>query len=123
DVAILEGSRLRLIGVDCDVGGLGVVFRDEAPLEPGVEAGASAAAQVGLFHLVDYLRRRHLQRFLQGLVAAAAPIGFAGVRARLVRVARDELLDRSDAAISATTAGSPGSRPPAGASTTHGAAS
>src|SRR5262249_19575464 len=53
-----------------DVDRLGVLG-DEAPLHPGEEAGAAAAAQVRLLDLVDDLGGLHAQRLLDRGVAAA----------------------------------------------------
>src|SRR4051794_26455294 len=71
ELAILAGARLRLVGVDDEVRGLGVL-RDEAPLHARRKARAAAAAQVRLLDLVDDGGRRHRERLLVGAVHAAA---------------------------------------------------
>ena len=53
DVAIFAGARLALIGIDDEVGRPVALLRHERPFEPGRETGAAAAAQPGLFDLVD----------------------------------------------------------------------
>src|SRR5581483_187582 len=70
DVAVFEGARLALVGVDAQVAGLGVVLGNEAPLEPGGKPGAPAAAQVALLHGVDELGGLQRHRLLETLVAA-----------------------------------------------------
>jgi len=69
DLAILEGPRLSLVGVDHQVLGEAGFLADEVPLHPGGEARAAAPAQVGLDHFVDDLLRLHLQRLRQRLVS------------------------------------------------------
>ena len=50
-----------------------VALAGEAPLQPGGEAGAAAAAQAGGDHLLDHLLGRHgCQHLLQGRVALVA---------------------------------------------------
>ena len=73
DVAVLERARLALVGVADDVLVAGELLRHEAPLEPGREARAAAAAQRALLHLGDHRRRRDLlgEDLPQRLVAAA----------------------------------------------------
>src|SRR6185312_4737969 len=71
ELAVLAGAGLGLVGVDDEVGGLGVL-RDEAPLEARREAGAAAAAEVRLLDLVDDGGGRHAEGFLVGPVDAAA---------------------------------------------------
>src|SRR4051794_15090818 len=48
---IFASGRLTLVGVDDDVSGFGRILRDKAPLHAGGEAGASASAEIGDFHL------------------------------------------------------------------------
>ena len=50
DLAILEGAGLALVGVDREVARARFARRHERPLKPGGEAGAAAAAEVGVLH-------------------------------------------------------------------------
>ena len=59
---VLAGARLGLVGVDHQVLRLRVVLRDEAPLHPGREARAAAAAQPGV---LDHGRRPRPASMLQ----------------------------------------------------------
>ena len=49
EVAVLEGARLALVGVDDEVLGRRRALGDEAPLHAGREARAAQAAEVGFF--------------------------------------------------------------------------
>ena len=53
DDPVLVGAGLALVGVHAQVARLRVVLGQEAPLHPGREAGAAAAAQVRLLDLLD----------------------------------------------------------------------
>jgi len=69
--AVLEGPRLRLVGVVDQIDRAMAVPRHEAPLGAGGEAGAAAAPQARLLDLLGDLLRCHLlQRLVQGAVAA-----------------------------------------------------
>ena len=74
DVAVLEGAGLGLVGVDREVAGPDVLGQ-EGPLQAGGEAGAAAAAQVGLLHLVDDDRGLQAERLVERGVAAVGPVG------------------------------------------------
>src|SRR6185295_8263964 len=75
---VLEGARLRLVGVADQVLGLGLfswlILRDEAPLHAGEEAGAAAPAQARLLHLLGDGVRLHRERLGEPLVAAALAV-------------------------------------------------
>src|SRR5262249_27492832 len=69
--AVLAGAGLGFIGVADDVPGLWQVLGDEGPLEAGGETRSAAAAEVGLFDLIDDLRGLHLlERFVERLISA-----------------------------------------------------
>ena len=54
DLPVLAGAGLRLVGVDDEIVRPPIrLLRHERPFEAGREAGAAAAAQAGLLHLVD----------------------------------------------------------------------
>src|SRR3954451_1265800 len=63
------GARLALVGVHDDVLGLRVVLRDELPLHAGREAGAAAAAEVGVLDHGDDRVGRERQRLAEPGVA------------------------------------------------------
>ena len=74
--AIFESARLAFVRVADEVFGLGVVFRDKAPLHAGGEPRAATAAQPGRFDFVDQLRRLHaLDDFLPRAITAPPSIG------------------------------------------------
>ena len=52
DVAVLEGARLGLVGIDHEVDRLAALAIDERPLEATGKTGATATAQTGLLHVV-----------------------------------------------------------------------
>ena len=81
DVAVLERAGLGLVGVHREVTRADVL-RQEGPLEAGGEAGAAAAAEVRLLHLVDDGGRLHAERLVERGVAAVGPVGLerGGVR-------------------------------------------
>src|SRR5438445_30789 len=60
DLAILERARLRLVGVDAQVGRLAGSLGQEARLPAHREPGAAAAAEVRGKQLLDHLLRLHL---------------------------------------------------------------
>src|SRR3954452_14864600 len=66
---VAAGAWFALVGVHDDVLGLRVVLRDELPLHPGREAGATTAAEVGVLDHRDDLGRLHAQRLAQAGVA------------------------------------------------------
>jgi len=74
-LAILEGPRLRLVGVADHVLGFGQIFRNEAPLDAGRETRASPATHPGRLDLFDDLRRVHRHGLGESVVAAAIEIG------------------------------------------------
>ena len=71
DFAILERARLGFVGVAAEVVRLAVARLHERPLHARREAGAAAAAQPRFLDDVDDVARRHAERLLQRLVAAA----------------------------------------------------
>src|SRR3546814_7991571 len=75
DLAVLAGARLRLVGVDHQVGrAVAAVLRHEGPLEAGREAGAAAPAQAGVLDLLDDRVAAEFEQRL-GVVPHAAPPG------------------------------------------------
>src|SRR5690606_37179173 len=81
-LAVLEGTRLGLVGVDEQVVRLAIVLGHEAPLDAGREAGAAAAAQPALLDHLDDLVAAHGEGLLErGVTAALLPAGEgAGLR-------------------------------------------
>src|SRR4029450_5428571 len=79
-VAILEGSRLALVGVDHQVDGAGVGLRDERPLGPRREPGAAEAAEVRALDLLQDRGGLHRLRLRPRLVTARLAIDRKGVR-------------------------------------------
>src|SRR5713101_3338822 len=70
-VAVLRAARLRLVGVDDDVLGTGMILGHERPLGGGGEVRAPAPPQARALDLVDDLRGGHLLEHLaRGRVAA-----------------------------------------------------
>jgi hypothetical protein len=70
DVAVLEGARLGLVGVDDEVNRLAAAAVDQRPLQSAAKARAAAAAQAGALDLVDDGLGLHRHGLFQGLVAA-----------------------------------------------------
>src|SRR6516164_5326893 len=54
DLAVLAGARLRLVGIDDEVGGAGIALGHERPFEAGREPGATPPAQARGLDLVDH---------------------------------------------------------------------
>ncbi len=77
--AVLEGARLRFVGVAEQVARLRGVPRDEGPLRSGREAGAAPSAKTRLLHLVDDRLRAHAERLPDRAVAARGLIRFQDV--------------------------------------------
>src|SRR5437763_10031997 len=75
DLAILEGARLALVGVDGEVLGEARLLADEGPLHAGGKPGSATPAQARLHHLVDDLLRLHLERLGKRGVAARSLVG------------------------------------------------
>src|SRR5262249_14943729 len=94
EVAVLEGPRLALVGVDHQVHRASVVLGDERPLGARGEAGSAETAKVRFLDLVHDGRRLHLPRALQGAVAAALAVGGERVRPGAIEVAGEDLLYR-----------------------------
>src|SRR5713226_5231445 len=70
-VAVLCAARLRLVGIDDDVLGTGMILGHERPLGGGGEVRAPAPPQARALDLVDDLRGGHLLEHLaRGRVAA-----------------------------------------------------
>ena len=96
DLAVLEGARLGLIGVDHEVVRLRelVRLRDEAPLHPGWEERTAAAPQARGLEFVDHLVGRQCPGPREGLEAAdRLVIGDLGQSAA-VRPGEDDLRRR-----------------------------
>src|SRR5690348_4133831 len=74
DVAILEGARLRFIGVADQINRFLLIRLDEAPFHPARETGSAASTQTGVFDFVHNLSARHLVRSLKLLVAAMSKV-------------------------------------------------
>ena len=74
DVAILECSRLGLVGVADQVDRLFFVGLDETPFHAAGKPGAAAAPQARSLHFVHDFRARHFDRLLQRLVATVAQV-------------------------------------------------
>src|SRR5690606_27712736 len=81
DVAVLAGARLGLVGVAEDVL-LHLALGHEAPLQPGREARAAAAAQARLLDHLDHVGGRDLlgEDPAQRLVAAGLEVVLVGPR-------------------------------------------
>src|SRR5438445_132917 len=90
DLTVLEGPRFAFVGVHHQILGKTRLLAHEVPLHAGGEAGAAAAAQVRLDHLVHDLLRLHLQRFGQRLVAATGAVGIERPALRLVPVGGED---------------------------------
>src|SRR5262249_45636860 len=90
ELAVLAGAGLRLIAVDDEMAGLGVVGV-EAPLRARAEAGAAAATEVRFLPLVDDLGGLHADRLLQRGVAAALLEGRDLLLGLVAEVLREEL--------------------------------
>ena len=91
DVAVLEGARLRLVGVHHKIDRLAALSVDERELGAAGESCAAPAPQARLLHLVDQLLGLPKDGLPQDLVAAVAQV--AGDVARvpgLVDVPEDE---------------------------------
>ena len=74
DHAVLERSRLRLVGVADEVVRAHRLPRDGLPLDAGREGGAAAPLQLRVLQLADDALRAELDRAPQGLVAAARAV-------------------------------------------------
>src|SRR5690606_35156254 len=72
--AVLEGTRLHLVGVDHEVARAAVGLGDEAPLQTGIETGAATAAKAGVFHHAHDVARSHGQGLRHALVATGSNI-------------------------------------------------
>src|SRR5262245_3904222 len=74
DVAILERSGLRFIGVANQIDGLFLVRLDEAPFHPARKTGATSSAQARCLDFIHDLLSRHLERGLELLVTAVTNV-------------------------------------------------
>ena len=101
--AVHVGARVPLVGIADHVLLMARLFAAELPLEAGREARPASAAQPGLLHGLDDVRRRHgVERLCERGVAAVKDVVVKGGRvevavlgqdhARLLRVERDLLL-------------------------------
>src|SRR5438132_697414 len=70
NVTILEGARLRLVGIANQIHRLLLVRLNKAPLHPGWETSATTSAQRRSLNLVKNVRPRHGNGFFQLPVAA-----------------------------------------------------
>ena len=94
DLAVLEGARLGLVGVDDQVGRLAGALREEARLAASREEGAAAAAQARVEDLLDD-RAGSISRLLErGEAAGLAVVGELEERLLLGAREDDELLSR-----------------------------
>ncbi len=73
--AILECSRLGLVGVADEVVRAHRLAGHGVPLPPGGERGAAPAEQLGVGHLADHGLRPHPDRRAKRLVSAERPVG------------------------------------------------
>src|SRR5262249_31658555 len=89
DVAILEGPRLPLVGVDHQVDRARPLLRNEAPLRGRREPRASQAAEIRLLHLGRDALRAEGQGLLEGLVAPPRAVTRERSRFRLREVSRE----------------------------------
>ena len=76
--AVFAGAGLALIRVAHHVLGLRRLLGDKTPFHARIEAGAAAAAQAGVLHLVDDVFRFHGQGFFQSLVPAMLQVDVNG---------------------------------------------
>ena len=88
DVAVLGGARLGLVGIAEDVFLHAGVLGHEAPLQPGREARAAAAAQSGLLDHLDHVGGRDLVFEDLAQRAVAAGLEVVLVRPGLVEMQR-----------------------------------
>src|SRR3989454_3189890 len=104
DLAVLEGARLALVGVDGEIDGLLALLGQEAPLHAGREAGAAPPAEVrGLHHLDQLLGLAGRERLARGRVAAVLEVHVQLTEIRDVPAAEEEELGHYGAAVSAGT--------------------
>src|SRR5687767_7108401 len=88
--AVLEGSRLRLVGIAAQVMRLPVTGLHEGPFHARREACSSPAAQSRFLDNVNYFGGRHGQRLLQCLIAASLLPAIEGPGFLLAKMAREE---------------------------------
>ena len=72
--AVLEGSRLRLVGVADQIVGPGRLPCHRLPLDAGREGGAAASLQLRVLDLADDALGPELERTSQRRVAAVCPV-------------------------------------------------
>src|SRR5262249_13356541 len=82
DVAVLEGPRLALVGVDDEIDRARAFLRDEAPFGGRREARAPEPAQVRLLDLGRDPHGPESERLPEGLVAAERAVAREGPRLR-----------------------------------------
>src|SRR5205807_6909 len=99
DLAVLEGARLRLVGVDAQVGRLAVLGQ-ERRLAAGREAGTAAAAQAGAVDGGDHVAWLAGQRLSQ-LLVAAVPLVLGDVAPVTFEVEQDADVAHAPASASA----------------------
>ena len=93
DVAVLAGAGLGLVGVDDEIVRTLLHFlRHEGPFQAGREAGAAAAAQAGLLHLVDDPFRAELENLLGAVPIAARLRAFEARVLEAVEIGEDAVL-------------------------------
>ncbi len=93
-VAVLEGARLTLVGVDHEVFRIRGAFRNESPLHARRERRAAQPAQVGLLDLLGDGRRLHPERLGQRRIASVLAVTHERMRVGQVEVAGEDLLGR-----------------------------
>src|SRR5206468_3621294 len=113
DLAILEGPRLRFVGVAQQVVRLAVTRLHERPFDARGEARTAAPAQTRVLHERDDVGGRHAERLLERSIAAAllpplkcdrvaVPKGLRQdrrlARMRLVRVSHESISTTREAA-------------------------
>jgi len=93
ELAVLEGARLALVGVDGEVDGLLALLGEEAPLHPGREARAAPPAEVRrLHHLDQLLGLAGRERLARRLVAAVRQVHVQAAEVRDIAAAEEEVL-------------------------------
>src|SRR5690606_1372712 len=90
DLAVLEGARLRFVGVADEVMRLDPLLGHERPLETGGEPGAAAPTEPRGLHLLDHGLTVHAQRLPQALISAALDPAGIGPGLGVAKVLREE---------------------------------
>ena len=90
---VLEGTWFGLVAVAHQVHALGILGQ-EAPLDPGGETRAAAAAQIGLSYLLNQLFPPHAKSFFERLPSAFRPIDLELLNVADAEVLGDDLEPR-----------------------------